>query len=930
MDLDLAILVGFVIIYFLANFFYKTKPISIDHYSSTYHKFSTTKIIATLLSLWIASGISFYGMVESYQQGLCFILPSLLFPIALILVGIYLMPRVHEFLGKSSLTQIVRELWGNYAALITACCYITVTLGILAVKIRFTAGLLEIFCNIPQVPGVIISASAIFFYCIYARIKLSMFDDIVQFATISCILPISLMITWDVFIENEIVWHSLKTNQLSNFFKTFSLYNPQFYQTIVLSIFFLMPRLGPLGFVSVTMSHTPKQCAWTFKIIGLIILILDLVGVFLVLIVASTNQNLNPNYFFDYLLVDYSYTGLRGLIYVGILILTMSISNFLISDSAVMLARECLKPLGLKAANNETLIFNWFTVIACITSAYISLKFTNMMLLLVIVFGIYQAIVSTPFVLAILGFRSSGTSVLIGMIASITTMLIYQWKFKISGINFFIPGTIANFIFLFGSHYLLKQPDGWIGIKGLKEFKEFQEEKRRKIQRFIYDTFSVSFLEFCKQGLPTSAANISFFGAFSLVSIILTQISLIDVTAFQYNSLLEFIYPSAFIISINLIFYPVWPHTLKKEEFLSIIWLLSVLYLSIIIPSIFAFATHFLPMQMIIALIHLIAIFVLLKWNIAIFLILIGALIASFCLYCFVDGLNIEKLQLQMSYLLLLLSGLLISFLKPQKDTEKNQEDVFEVSQKLHDISEQTLNLLILKQDILNSLNQEIHTPIANIGTGAINLNQNKSNLEKHNQNSVELVYTEYKRLQAYVNKLVDLSKFEAGNVTLNYQDVNFEELVENAINQCKNSNLKNFNVPFHINTQATNLITTCDPDKIFQCLEYLIMNAINFTTQGTIEILLDNQDTVINETMTQTIKCSIIDEGIGIPEDELEYIFETFTKSSYTQNSGKGLGLALCQRIVRLHYGIIWAENNKTKPGAAFTFMIPRRPILG
>ncbi|AVP87637.1 Putative Na+/proline symporter [Candidatus Phycorickettsia trachydisci] len=475
----------------------------------------------------------------------------------------------------------------------------------------------------------------------------------------------------------------------------------------------------------------------------------------------------------------------------------------------------------------------------------------------------------------------------------------------------------------------MKQTGGWLGIKGKREFDEFHQEKRRLRQRFIYNTFGISFIDFCKQGLPTASANISFFGAFGLVSIFLTRISLPQIINSKYSLLLNFIYPSAFIIATNLIFYPIWPQVLKKEKFLSIIWLLSVLYISIIIPTIFSFATNFLSTQMVISLINCIAISVMLKWNVTIFLIFIGTFFAIFYLYCFVDGINIENLQLQMSYLLLFLSGALISFLKPYKDMNKYQEPLSKVSQKLQDISEQALNLLILKQDILSNLNQEIQTPIENIGTGSSILNQNKNNLDKYNQDSVELVHKEYQKLQTYVNKLVDLSELNAGNVTLKYQDINFEELVENVVNQYKDFQLKDPNIHCNINTQAKHLITTCDPDKISQCLEYLICNAVNFTKQGKIIILLENQSTVIKETMVQTIKCSIIDEGIGIPENELEYIFEAFAKSSYSSNPGKGLGLALCQRIIQLHHGMIWAENNKTKSGATFIFMIPRRSVL-
>ena len=70
----------------------------------------------------------------------------------------------------------------------------------------------------------------------------------------------------------------------------------------------------------------------------------------------------------------------------------------------------------------------------------------------------------------------------------------------------------------------------------------------------------------------------------------------------------------------------------------------------------------------------------------------------------------------------------------------------------------------------------------------------------------------------------------------------------------------------------------------------------------------------------------SIADEGIGVPPEELQDIFNKFTRSSLTASgkSGTGLGLSICREIVHLHKGAIWAENNEKTPGAVFTFILP------
>ncbi|AVP87639.1 Putative Na+/proline symporter [Candidatus Phycorickettsia trachydisci] len=927
-NLDVIIFAGFFITYFLANFFYRTKPTSIDDYSHPRRNFSTTKIAATSISIWIGAGMLLYTFTESYSKGLYIIIPRLFVPISLLFIAKFISPRINEFLGKYSIAQIARELWGNWAALITSISSISFAVVILSIKFKFIAQLLDILLGIPYETGIGVSAICIIAYSLFGKIKFPIFSDFIQFAMFSCMLPMTLLMVWTGFSNTEIVWETLNSNPKFNLKKIFDFHNSDFYDMLGLCIIAFIPKFGPLVFPNISMSQNPQQSSEAFKIAGLIFFIIQLVMTFLAIVLFSENPNLNHNDLFKYCLDNYAYNGLRGFICICTIILAVSFTDFLLLYSSTMLARDVLSPLGLRLAQNESLIFRLLSIIGGLIASYIALNTTESFVLLIGIASLFMTLVSIPMLFAIFGFRSSELSVLLGMFGAIIVMIIYQWKFAIPGLNLFIPGMLANIIFLLGGHYLLKQTGGWLGIKGKREFDEFKQAKRRQTQRFIYDTFDISFIEFCKQGLPNSAANISFFGVFGLLSIFLTQITLPQTAISKHIALINFLYPSAFIISANLAFYPIWPQAFKKEKILSIIWLFSVFYISIITPAIFAFISHFPPMQMIIALMNFIAIQVMLKWNVTIFLILISMLIASSYLYCCVENIKVKDLQLQMSYLLLFLIGALISFLKPHKDTNKYREELAEITHKIQDISEQTLNLLIVKEDILNNLDKEIQTPIENIGAGASNLNQNKDSFEKHNQDSVELVYQEYKKLQMYINKLVDLSYFNTGNVTLNYQDINFEELVENTIEPCKICEFRNPKVHFNINNKATHLITACDSDKISQCLEYLIKNAMNFTNAGTIEILLENQSAVINEMMVQTIKCSIIDEGIGIPEDELEYIFGAFTKSSYTKNSGKGLGLALCQRIIKLHHGMIWAENNKTKPGATFAFMIPRKPI--
>jgi hypothetical protein len=106
-----------------------------------------------------------------------------------------------------------------------------------------------------------------------------------------------------------------------------------------------------------------------------------------------------------------------------------------------------------------------------------------------------------------------------------------------------------------------------------------------------------------------------------------------------------------------------------------------------------------------------------------------------------------------------------------------------------------------------------------------------------------------------------------------------------------------------------------------------LFSNAIKFTPSGKkISILVKPSELSINDKeLTPVVLFSVRDQGIGIPNDELDVVFDKFVQSSKskTGSGGTGLGLAICKEIIDAHNSKIWAENNPEE-GATFSFMLP------
>ncbi|MFK8040215.1 MAG: sensor histidine kinase, partial [Rickettsiaceae bacterium] len=114
------------------------------------------------------------------------------------------------------------------------------------------------------------------------------------------------------------------------------------------------------------------------------------------------------------------------------------------------------------------------------------------------------------------------------------------------------------------------------------------------------------------------------------------------------------------------------------------------------------------------------------------------------------------------------------------------------------------------------------------------------------------------------------------------------------------------------------NVCAHFDKYYITQTLDNLIVNAMQYGENGMITITLKVRD-------DNTVLFSIQDEGIGIPQNQLEDIFETFTTSSLTKSGSgnRGIGLTLCKKVIVVHHGEIWAESNSPK-GSALSFTMP------
>jgi K+-sensing histidine kinase KdpD len=173
-------------------------------------------------------------------------------------------------------------------------------------------------------------------------------------------------------------------------------------------------------------------------------------------------------------------------------------------------------------------------------------------------------------------------------------------------------------------------------------------------------------------------------------------------------------------------------------------------------------------------------------------------------------------------------------------------------------------------------------------------------------------------RLNSLVNNIIDLSKLSSLKYTLDKKLVNLSELVYSRFNHCKKLYLNDKELEF-LTIIEPNIKIDCDQHYITSTIDNLIINAIQYSGMtGKIIIKLTK--------LAKAIEFSIQDEGIGIPQNELRNIFGAFVVSSktHTPAGGRGVGLALCEKVIKAHNGTIMAESNGKK-GSTFIVMLPK-----
>lgn len=223
-----------------------------------------------------------------------------------------------------------------------------------------------------------------------------------------------------------------------------------------------------------------------------------------------------------------------------------------------------------------------------------------------------------------------------------------------------------------------------------------------------------------------------------------------------------------------------------------------------------------------------------------------------------------------------------------------------------------------LKTQFLQMVSHEMRTPLSGIiATTDGLLHGTAGELSHALQKDISLIQSSSEHLLRVISDLLDMAKIEAGQLTLNLEDIDFKPIAEHVLQEAAIF-VQGRDIRLMLEIADDLPDVRVDATRIHQVLLNLISNAIKFSDHGKIQIR-----TRIKE---DTLIVSVTDEGIGIDAAYLTEIFEPFQQVNPHVTigiDGSGLGLSICKNLVELHGGQIWVESTSNQ-GSTFSFSLP------
>ncbi|MEA5009047.1 HAMP domain-containing sensor histidine kinase [Clostridium tyrobutyricum] len=254
--------------------------------------------------------------------------------------------------------------------------------------------------------------------------------------------------------------------------------------------------------------------------------------------------------------------------------------------------------------------------------------------------------------------------------------------------------------------------------------------------------------------------------------------------------------------------------------------------------------------------------------------------------------------------------------LEVRADVNSNTKEIDELSNSINYLAETLKKQDMLRKRLTSDMAHELRTPLTTLKT---HVEAFMDGIWEPTTERFEAFYEEIQRLTKMVDNLRNIAKLEQRNLNLNKSKINLSEELEKIVDTFKPMFIKDSYEL--LSSIAPEIMATIDKDKFKQIMNNLLSNAHKYLKpNGKAQVILKKEK--------ENIIIKVIDNGIGIPEKDLPYVFERFYRSDLSRNKntgGSGIGLTITKAFVEAHGGKIYAQS-KVNEGTTFVVELPTK----
>jgi Na+/proline symporter/signal transduction histidine kinase len=912
--IDISIVVGYLVLCLVIGLFKFGKIKNIRDYTLGNKSFSTAVLIATTFATAIDARQIIGNVGKAYELGLVFILPLFFVPVCWFIIAKIFAPNLRLFHEHNfmSLSDIMEHWYGKTGRWVTNISSIAITMGITAASTLAIGYLLHYFTNIPETMGMIIGLGIVTCYSAFGGILSVAFTDVFQFLIFFIALPLACAIGYHrVGGFEEIIAFLPETHikiTANNIFLFLSF------------IFYALTPHTDIPFIQrALMTKDKKQFISTFTKVGVLMIPILLIVCLIALITYKTNSNIEPAVALYYFIDHYLPSGIKGLLIAGLLAIVMSTQDSYLNTTSALISRDIGKQIWPSLTDKQELLIARISCV-CIAIVSISLIFLQKGMMEIAWFfaNVWLPLITFPLLGGLLGARISNKSFVTLVLSSLSAVIFTRFITGAFDTRSLSVGVITSVIVLyFANRRYKKQHPELVTVAPPKE----PLLTRLKNNALSNNLQLGSIYIFC----------IVMLLSYAVLAFIFPQLWFMKDTIFYLQS-------TAAILCLLMLLNELWVDKTKRSKYIISAWHFMLCFCLPFLSSYLMFVYGNKALLIANCVLSVILLRVLSNTVMSIILAFVGIGL-GYVLFSIDNVVPILNYNMVAVYSMSSMTIVMAIFLHNKKYIEKQVIVQLEqtVVERTHDLQESKNELqesknnlqesknelqkaLSIKREFLRNISHEVRAPITGIvGTADVLADRWQIYSDEQRHEGMKSVNKAGKRLLKFMTNILDLSKFELGKMSISMSEENLEEVVKEMIQEQTLLCIKDKDITLETHIQpGIDSTIVMDEMRISQVLRNILDNAIRCTKSGTIKTYLQEEG--------DYLKITVTDEGIGIPEDELETIFDYFVESTRTKTGagGTGLGLSLCREILDAHKGKIWGENNQDK-GASFYFLLPK-----